>query len=56
MDSLSGLSLSKLNAVALDRFVLQPVRTEMIKDLAEAAISVAQCDPNMMHARLPLKL
>ncbi|KAH8903029.1 cyclin [Coniochaeta sp. PMI_546] len=48
MDSLSGLSMSELNAAALEQFVYQPVSRTMITYLAEAAFSVIQCDPNMM--------
>lgn len=48
MDPLSGLSLSELNAAALEQFVYQPVSRTMITYLAEAAFGVIQCDPNMM--------
>ncbi|KAJ9152235.1 Cyclin [Coniochaeta hoffmannii] len=48
MDSLSGLSLSELNAAALEQFVYLPVSRTMIAYLAEAAFSVIACDPNMM--------
>lgn len=48
MESLSGLSMSELNAAALDQFVYQPVSRNMITYLADAAFSVIACDPNMM--------
>jgi hypothetical protein len=49
MDSLPrALSLSELNAAALEHFIYKPVDTEMVKYLAEAAANVIQCDPTMM--------
>ncbi|KUI53524.1 PHO85 cyclin-1 [Cytospora mali] len=42
------LSLSELNAVALEHFVYTPVSRNMISYLATAAYNVIQCDPTMM--------
>ncbi|KAK3291362.1 uncharacterized protein B0H64DRAFT_378109 [Chaetomium fimeti] len=48
MDSIPMLSTAELNAKALDKFVYQPVDTDMIEYLAEAAANVIQCDTSMM--------
>lgn len=48
MDSIPRISMSELNAAALDQFVYQPVSRTMITYLADAAFRVIQCDPNMM--------
>ena len=42
------MSLSELNAKALDNFVYSKVDREMIRFLATAASEVIQCDPTMM--------
>ncbi|KAK3948316.1 hypothetical protein QBC32DRAFT_62210 [Pseudoneurospora amorphoporcata] len=43
-----SMSLSELNAKALDNFVYSKVDREMIRFLATAASEVIQCDPTMM--------
>lgn len=48
MDSIPMLSIAELNARALEKFVYQPVDTDMIDYLAEAAANVIQCDTSMM--------
>jgi len=48
MDSIPMLSTAELNARPLDKFVYQPVDTDMIEYLAEAAANVIQCDTSMM--------
>ncbi|EAQ85279.1 hypothetical protein CHGG_09293 [Chaetomium globosum CBS 148.51] len=48
MDSVPMLSMAELNAKALDKFVYQPVDTDMILYLADAAANVIQCDTSMM--------
>ncbi|KAK4190889.1 cyclin-U4-1 [Podospora australis] len=49
MDSLPRtLSLSELNAAALEHFIYKPVDKEMVRYLADAAADVIQCDPTMM--------
>ncbi|KAI0593551.1 hypothetical protein F4775DRAFT_586747 [Biscogniauxia sp. FL1348] len=45
---MSRLSMSDLNAAALEQFVYMPVNSAMISHLARAACDVIQCDPNMM--------
>ncbi|KAI0009147.1 cyclin [Xylariaceae sp. FL0662B] len=48
MSSRSRLSMSELNAAALEQFVCTPVSKAMIAYLARAAHDVIQCDPTMM--------
>ncbi|KAI0382217.1 cyclin [Hypomontagnella monticulosa] len=48
MSSRSRLSMSELNAAALEHFVYKPVSPAMIAYLARAARDVIQCDPTMM--------
>jgi len=48
LSTTSGMSLSELNAKALDNFVYTKVDREMIRFLATAASEVIQCDPTMM--------
>jgi hypothetical protein len=53
MESIPMLSIAELNAKALDKFVYQPVDTDMIEYLAEAAANVIQCDTSMMPPPAP---
>ncbi|KAK3342531.1 hypothetical protein B0H65DRAFT_222397 [Neurospora tetraspora] len=46
--STTSMSLTELNAKALDNFVYSKVDREMIRFLATAASEVIQCDPTMM--------